>query len=84
MDFGAFNARLTYLLEGQTVKWARQDSPTHVTIQFENGPCLYLDILKDTVELGISIVDGQEASKAWMEKSESFDALPAPRRQPIK
>ncbi|MGR3714976.1 MAG: hypothetical protein ACU0A6_17855 [Shimia sp.] len=70
MNLDALTKRLTFLLEGQSIEWVRQDSPEHVTIQFKNGPMAYFGIPAGTNELVVSIVSSEDTSETWISKVE--------------
>ncbi len=74
------SARLTWLLENQTVKWCRQDNARNLTISFENGPTLYVGIPHSRrKEIDISVVSGPDTSPAWEAHAESDAAPPPPK-----
>jgi len=70
MNLDALTKRLTFLLEGQSVEWVRQDSPEHVTIQFKNDPMAYFGIPTGTNELDVSIVASVDTSETWISRVE--------------
>ena len=81
MDFDALNKRCTYLLQGETVEWVRQDGPRHLTIQFKRGPQLSMGIPRQRQkELDISITAHAETDATWIARAESPDAPDAPKR----
>jgi hypothetical protein len=70
MSIDALTERLTFLLEGQSVEWVRQDTSEHVTIQFKNGPRAYFGIPEGKSMLDVSIVASDETSNEWLAKAE--------------
>jgi hypothetical protein len=80
--FAKSSARLTWLLEGQTVEWCRQDNDHNLTIKFAKGPILYVDISgSGQRELELSIVSSNDCDPEWDTHSESADAPPPERRR---
>ena len=77
MNLQAITDRMTYLLEGQQVESVRQDSSTHLTLKFVNGPLLLIGLLEEAggeIELDCSITAWVNTSEAWVAKAENLDA----------
>jgi hypothetical protein len=80
--FERSSARLTWLLEGQTVEWVRQDNDRNLTIKFTKGPILYLDISGSTEpRMELSVVSSSDTDPAWNAHSEREDGPPPPGRK---
>ncbi|MBL9047671.1 MAG: hypothetical protein JNK34_10260 [Tabrizicola sp.] len=80
--FERSSARLTWLLEGQTVEWVRQDSDRNLTVKFVKGPVLYVDISDATSpELDLSVVSSKDTALPWEAHAERVDGPPPPGRR---